>query len=49
MPKPKPAAKLNRDEIARRVFPRKVVQEAKKVARPEKKSASHLISPSNPD
>ena len=31
MQKPKPAAKLNRDEMARRVFPHKVIREAKKI------------------
>ena len=49
MPKRKPASELTRDELAHRVFPRRVVQEAQKVARPEKKSASHLTRPPNPD
>ena len=30
--KKKPAIELTRDELARRVFPKKVVQEAKKIA-----------------
>lgn len=32
MSKSKPASKLTHDELARRVFPSKVVREAKKVA-----------------
>lgn len=33
MSKRKPVSELAHDELARRVFPRKVVQEAKKIAR----------------
>ena len=31
MPDKKPAKELTRDELARRVFPKKVVEEAKKI------------------
>ena len=36
----KPAIELTRDELARRVFPKKVVQEAKKIA--QKRTENHL-------
>ncbi len=40
----KPAMELTRDELARRVFPKKVIEEAKKIAsgayKKEKKVAS---------
>ena len=40
MPKRKPVAELTRDELARRVFPKKVVREARKIVQKRGQNSS---------